>query len=231
MAGFVLFAALFVSSFGAGGSYNYLLGGEDWGTMGVCGTGLEQSPIDIPDNTYDVADDEDLIVRATFNAMSTTDTSAKFTDTTYYVSLASDAPFGSISAFKVNHKTSTTYTNCVQFHFHAPSEHTVDGEQYDLEMHIVCYYPSSGASGERNYAVLGFMFEEGDSSQFLANVISGSPSVDWTVLPGYPNFGNYYTYDGSLTTPTCDELVTWLLTSDILELSSDQLSYFTSKWA
>jgi carbonic anhydrase len=148
------------------------------------------------------------------------------------VSLASGTPFGSINAFKVGEKTSTTFTHCSQFHFHAPSEHTVDGEMYDLEMHTVCYYEGGSGTGERNYAVLGFMFEEGDENEFIKNVIDTvNPSVDWTLLSTYPNFGEYYTYDGSLTTPDCNEIVTWLLTSEVLEVSSSQLSFFTSKWA
>ena len=28
----------------------------------------------------------------------------------------------------------------LQFHFHAPSEHTVDGKHHDLEVHFVHYY-------------------------------------------------------------------------------------------
>ena len=44
--------------------------------------------------------------------------------------------------------------NSLQFHFHAPSEHTVDGKSMDLEMHIVHLYPD-GSLG----AVLGVFFD------------------------------------------------------------------------
>jgi len=41
-----------------------------------------------------------------------------------------------------------------QLHFHAPSEHTVNGKHYDLEMHIV-HLTASGAPG----AVIGVFFD------------------------------------------------------------------------
>ena len=31
----------------------------------------------------------------------------------------------------------TNKVNALQFHFHAPSEHTFDGKHYDLELHLV----------------------------------------------------------------------------------------------
>ena len=39
--------------------------------------------------------------------------------------------------FLANHPGGEDSFESLQFHFHAPSEHTVDGVQYDLEMHIV----------------------------------------------------------------------------------------------
>eukprot|EP01083_Nonionella_stella_P104698 300454_1 len=39
-----------------------------------------------------------------------------------------------------------------QFHFHTPSEHTVDGKQYEMEMHLV------HTNEENEIAVLGFIF-------------------------------------------------------------------------
>jgi carbonic anhydrase len=42
-----------------------------------------------------------------------------------------------------------------QFHIHAPSEHTVDGYHYDLEVHLVHTY-SDGKSGN---GVIGIFFD------------------------------------------------------------------------
>lgn len=49
----------------------------------------------------------------------------------------------------------------IQFHFHSPSEHTVDGKQYDLEMHIVHTQEGYSASSSDNnkLGVYGFFFD------------------------------------------------------------------------
>lgn len=36
----------------------------------------------------------------------------------------------------------------------------------------------------------------------------------------------YFTYQGSLTTPPCSEVVTWILVSEIKNVGSDQVMYF-----
>lgn len=43
----------------------------------------------------------------------------------------------------------------LQMHFHAPSEHTIDGKHMDLELHIVHTYKDTGGLG----AVLGIFFD------------------------------------------------------------------------
>ena len=45
----------------------------------------------------------------------------------------------------------------LQFHFHAPSEHTVSGTQFDAEMHIVHTY--KGTQGQLG-AVIGIFFDQ-----------------------------------------------------------------------
>merc|ERR1719183_1743204 len=64
-----------------------------------------------------------------------------------------------------------SYWNPLQLHFHAPSEHTLNGELFPAEMHIV-HVPGDGSVGETDYstatdspdalAVLGVWFEELD---------------------------------------------------------------------
>ena len=57
-----------------------------------------------------------------------------------------------------------------QFHFHHPSEHTIDGKSFPLELHLV------HATAEGKLAVIGVMFETGQASPALDSI--------WVTAPG-----------------------------------------------
>lgn len=115
-----------------------------------------------------------------------------------------------------------------QFHFHAPSEHTVGGKHLDLEMHLV----HVAASGD--LAVIGVLFNRGAASQALAPM--------WAVLPAstesqgevahfdprdlLPGDGELYRYSGSLTTPPCSEGVKWMVYQTVASISDAQVQAF-----
>jgi len=114
----------------------------------------------------------------------------------------------------------------LQFHFHALSEHTVGGQQYPLEVHLV----HQNAAGD--LAVVGVFFEPGIDNAFLANFAGNLPAtenatfiaadeVDPTDM--LPADNAYFTYDGSLTTPPCSEVVTWLVMQSPVTASSVQI--------
>jgi carbonic anhydrase len=102
--------------------------------------------------------------------------------------------------------------NLVQFHFHAPAEHTVDGRAYPVELHFV-HRNSAG-----QLAVVGVFIEEGAENHALATLLAHRPqaqgeanatqvSLDPTAL--LPQDRAYYAYAGSLTTPPCTQGVRW----------------------
>ena len=105
----------------------------------------------------------------------------------------------------------------LQFHFHAPSEHSVDGKLYDLEVHFVHLYKESGDLG----AVIGIFFdkEEGGDyeSEFLNNLWDGGDEVVIQVESFLRNvdFSEYWNYPGSLTTPPCTEGIKWTVIKDV----------------
>ena len=126
---------------------------------------------------------------------------------------------------------SQTFTT-LQFHFHAPSEHTVNGKQYDLEVHIVHLQASTN-----KLAVIGVFFDSSldVSNCFLESLKLNSIGTTNLEIPVNEFLSSikpdFYSYSGSLTTPTCDEVVSWIVMKEVQYMSKEQLAYFTSRWA
>ena len=118
-----------------------------------------------------------------------------------------------------------------QFHFHHPSEHTVEGGSFPLEMHLV----HSAADGA--LAVVGVLFEEGPPNEALGPVWERLPAEPGptAVVPGMvdaaallPQRKTTWRYAGSLTTPPCTEGVSWLVMTEPLTVSAEQVGAFTA---
>lgn len=103
----------------------------------------------------------------------------------------------------------------LQFHFHTPSEHRVDGRSFAAEMHFV-HRASDGT-----YAVIGLLIEEGDENPALTAVVDSAPHgvageqtfADIIIDPGriLPPLTSFWVYDGSFTTPPCTEGIRWMI--------------------
>ena len=121
----------------------------------------------------------------------------------------------------------------VQAHFHAPSEHTLDGEHYPMEMHFV------HQAGDEALAVLGLLIDEGEHNagiEVLWKQLSASTGTRATVeIPDdlteylFPlDATGYFHYEGSLTTPPCSEGVRWYVRKAPTEFSKEQIAAFTA---
>ena len=117
----------------------------------------------------------------------------------------------------------------LQFHFHHGSEHTLDGAQLPMEMHLV-HRSDRGA-----LAVVGVLLGEGAANKALAPIWERLPSqVNWAVaLPEkidvmalLPEPKTAWRYRGSLTTPPCTEGVSWIVMSEPVSLSAAQITAF-----
>ncbi len=118
----------------------------------------------------------------------------------------------------------------VQYHFHGPSEHTVDGKVFPLEGHLV-HKTSDG-----NLAVIGFLVDEGaQDNPAFDSLIAGLPasseptSLESNVDPNamLPGAHSAFRYDGSLTTPPCSEGVEWTVLATPITMSAAQIAAIT----
>ncbi|MGD1918764.1 MAG: carbonic anhydrase [Pleurocapsa sp.] len=119
----------------------------------------------------------------------------------------------------------------LQFHFHQPSEHLISGKALDKEAHFVHKNQATG-----DLVVLAVLMSEGAINQVLDRVWDKIPFGDKkeeasdliinasNLLP--ENISQYYRYQGSLTTPPCSEIVTWLVLKQPVEISKLQISRF-----
>lgn len=113
-----------------------------------------------------------------------------------------------------------------QIHHHTPSEHTVDGEHADAELHLV----HKDATGR--LAVLGVLVKEGAANPQLQQALDAMPDQHGaTASPGttfdpaalLPADRTTYRYSGSLTTPPCTEGVAWTVFTTPITASAAQI--------
>jgi carbonic anhydrase len=119
-----------------------------------------------------------------------------------------------------------------QMHFHAKSEHALEGVFYPAELHIV------HESSDRQLLVLGFFLEFDDENYDRYGFFRSLPRVgekkisDEIQLAKLVQFnGAHFYYRGSLTTPPCTENVRWVIFDKHIKLSSAQLRSFESLYS
>ena len=197
-------------------TYAGATGPEHWGELdtafSTCASGVNQSPIDIR-STLD-ADLPPLRIRYEGRG-----TEILNHGHTIQVNVAP----GSILTLE------GTPFELKQFHFHAPSENTVDGESFAMEAQLV------HADAEGHLAVMGVLYRLGKENQAMAEMLAYMPheagmkqallsSID---PAGFlPRVGDYYRFNGSLTTPPCTEGVRWVVIKEPLAVSKGQVQAF-----
>ncbi|XP_027069775.1 alpha carbonic anhydrase 1, chloroplastic isoform X1 [Coffea arabica] len=120
-----------------------------------------------------------------------------------------------------------------QLHWHSPSEHRIDGVQYDAELHLV-HIADDGC-----IAVIGILYHLGHPDPLIAKVqnklyqlakdMSGVKEGGQVALGTFnmhqlrKNARKYYRYSGSLTTPPCNQTVAWYILGKVRPISPEQV--------
>lgn len=192
-------------------------GPAHWGDLSpefaACGSGREQSPVDIPRAAPLNPGDLRFDYRPSMVAIANNGHSIQVTYEAGSTLAAGDARY-----------------SLVQFHLHASSEHMLGGAYAPMELHLV----HQDAGGR--IAVAGVLLVEGAHNAAYEPMLAHMPSqvgeanvIDGTTVDAgalLPTDRAYYRYHGSLTTPPCTEGVAWFVLSEPVELSAAQIAAF-----
>lgn len=189
-------------------------GPEQWAELqadyATCGSGQEQSPIDL--TPVEAAAEDEALPPVTFDYESATYELENLGHTVQASVQGAGAMMIGDERFEL-----------LQFHAHVPSEHALDGGRSDLEVHLV------HQNDQDELAVLGLLVDEGSSSSALSEAWAELPGqegeavelTDFDVSSLIPADPDLYRYEGSLTTPPCTEGVQWLVVGEPVDAPAE----------
>ena len=207
------------------------IGPLHWGDIGfpTCGLGTNQSPVNIRTNQLAAYNGSPLLLRYEQSELT-------IENTGHVVEVL--IPAGVANTLQIN---GDGY-QLVQYHFHVPSEHTINGQLADLEAHFV------HMSTQAVTAVVGVLYRIGPNpNQLLDSILLAAPATAGEEVtageaspadlfknisgvrtaPGGPvRVNSFYSYAGSLTTPGCTEGVLWSVLADGGHVSNAAVSRF-----
>ena len=226
----------------------------------MCSSGLSQSPIDLPlafppSSPSSLAIHWDDLHSSVSTAASTPNSSHTLHDLHTVINTGHSIQVKFDPTTTASHVTfRTTDWSLLQFHFHAPSEHTIAAHHHDMELHLV------HASPDGALLVVGVFIdadpneEEEERERRAAGQGAGNSASDflkaltWSHLPASLASGRpssrpllhllsstlssshsptFYSYIGSLTTPPCTEGVQWFVATEPLHISTAELAVYS----
>ncbi|CAH9131734.1 unnamed protein product [Cuscuta epithymum] len=192
-------------------------GPEKWGNLNPkyteCSTGKFQSPIDLDDSTVQITSTLGQLIRKYKPAP------ASIINRGHALQIKWEDDAGKIVINGTDYKLQ-------QAHWHTPSENTVNGKSFDMEMHLV----HKNANDE--LAAVGILYKIGAPDPFLEHLLSHIKTADHEgkelgiINPKKIRYGSkkYYRFIGSLTTPPCSQGVLWTVISKAKTVSKEQLN-------
>ncbi|XP_073013563.1 alpha carbonic anhydrase 1, chloroplastic-like [Typha latifolia] len=207
--------------FGYGGA----TGPNYWGSLNqefaLCTKGKQQSPIDIANDGVSYDPELESLTRDYDSA------NATLVDNGINIGLRFHDTVGEVV---VNGKNYTLK----QLHWHSPSEHTINGQRFPVELHLV------HISEDGNITVVAILYKYGHADPFLFQMrdkvaelakenCSGDeeahiPAGAVRVKSLSRRTRKYFRYVGSLTTPPCTENVIWNILGKVREMTEEQVA-------
>ena len=203
-------------------SYEGANGPEHWGDLdpayAACNVGKEQSPVDIrnvkkaklPPIRFEYKSGPLNIINNGFTAVR-----------------VNYAPGNGNFLFVGDQRYELT-----QFHFHHPSEESIQGKPSDMVAHLMHQSSDGKIAGVAVFLQAGSanstvrqLWEHMPHTPGKEEVIAGV-EVNPTGL--LPRDTSYYMYMGSLTAPPCTEGVTWFVLKTPVDISAEQIGAFAA---
>lgn len=227
--------------------WNYMNKGNDWEC--TCKDGITQSPIDLPEKVQ--------ATPTTLTPMFTYDRVNVNAEESTIDGLVEGGKKINIryekSAIRIFHPNmgkivaidGSVYI-AEEIVFHTPSEHKINGQQFDMEMQVIHYGRSKGDIA--NQVVLSILFKSspGHYNKFLDKIdFFNLPNQMDSVIELQHDFFipsvfldsdaedilsmepfSFYNYEGSLTFPPCTERTTYFISADPIPLSNTVIQLF-----
>jgi len=203
--------------------YSGSTGPKYWGSLSpnftLCSKGIQQSPIEI------VKDEAVYVPQLEPLERDYTATNATIVDNVFNIAVRYNDTAETVKVGGIKYKLK-------QLHWHSPSEHTINGERFAMELHMV------HVTEDGNVTVVAILYRYGKPDPFLFQIKEqlaelyaegckaekGDPLpvgvVDMTELKQGADI--YYRYVGSLTAPPCTENVIWNILGEVREMTKEQ---------
>lgn len=190
-------------------------GAKDWGTLSsdfkACAVGAEQSPIDLKNP-----------IAAQLEPISFDWKAEAYDVVNNGHTIQANAKAGG------GMRVGASKYELLQFHFHTPSEHAVDGKRAEMEVHFV-HRAADGRLG-----VIGVLMRPGAANPAFSAVMAAAPSKEGKAslkapvdpLAMLPARRGYFRYEGSLTTPPCSEVADWMVLVEPITIAQADFDSF-----
>lgn len=199
------------------------VGQAKWG--GTCATGSAQSPIDISKPI-----ENPKLKEIAFQQNDKTP--LKFADNPYNFKV--DCA-GYDNQITIDGKV----FQLIEFHFHRPAEESVAGDIAPISVHLVHKSVDPGCVGHDCYAVVAVSIREGAPDPKITALLrkmwatyidkTANTINPYDLLPSAVD-RTYFRYKGSLTTPDCNETVTWYVMRRDIQFSREQIQQFAARF-
>ena len=231
--------------------WSYDQSGTDWECE--CSEGKEQSPIDLPG-----ADKGKIAMSKVKPLFYYNKVAPKFTEAT------SDGMYNAGDNLRITYTESSHSINikhpnlgavvtldgvfyqAQEIRFHTPSEHTIDGKVYDMEVEIIHYGQTKGDTSKQLVYNILFTAYPGIYNKFIDDIdlfnlpnplnpnkdiikdINLNKILYETEEAGGLNqkYFSFYTYMGSLSSPPCTERTIHIVTAEPIRLGTTAISLF-----